>query len=329
MLLPRGEPLLENTKVRFVDLDVFLADDFESSLKKTEKNTGYVSLSYARHKDFLLIFEGQIQCAIRTTLRDGRTVIGVEEVITSSKDDPEGVVNFFRMPVTFLEMFRHATTEPPLHDSLSTSFILWDRYVTALQKSSFEGYIECNTRGMIGYLRFEQGLPTTSFSYQPIDYQTEKSIIRLFSPPPPYFIPEVERIKLSFLDIFKDMLQTTFSILVQTEQVNAVLSKTLGLARKQYPVLLKEVHTRKAGLIDIDQMLVNLDVVAPGEKRDTFIGCLIEVLYQRLVSIRELFGDTVLERTLKELKLVQIYHQPSLRRFQVGDSLLALWKRFE
>ena len=54
----------------------------------------------------------------------------------------------------------------------------------------------------------------------------------------------------------------------------------------------------------------------------------IELLYQRLLLIREHFDEVIFQRALKELKLVQIYHQQALRQFELGAELLSLWARF-
>jgi hypothetical protein len=327
MLLPRGEAILENTKVRFVNFDTLLAEDFESSMKKTERITGYLTIAYSGCRDVLIIFDGQIQQGLRFLPGKERQIVKPEMIFTQAAGDPEGVVNYYRTPVSFIELLWDSTVAAPMGDFLGTRFIRWNDFLQYLEKIEFPGYLEMVSQGMLGFMSYNQGEIEEVFLYRPLDLSKPFSF-KMFDKIMPRFIPESDRIKLTFLDIFKDMLATTYSILVQSDQVNSALTKSLAQARRKYADLLRDVQIRKSGTIDFDRLLVNLDTVSPGQKKDAFIGCLIEVLSQRLSTIRELFGDGILDRTVKELKMVQIYHQQSLLRFGVGEALLALWKNF-
>jgi hypothetical protein len=327
MLLARGEAILENTKVRFVNFDSLLAEDFESSLKKTEKITGYLSVAYSECRDVLIIFDGQIQQGLRFLPGKERQVVKPELVFSKASEDPEGVVNYYRTPVSFIELLWDSTVASPLSAFLGTRFIRWNNFLQYLEKCEFHGYLEMVSQGMLGYMSYSQGEIDEVFLYRPLDLSKPFNF-KMFDKILPRFIPESDRIKLTFLDIFKDMLSTTYSILVQSDQVDTALTKSLAQARRKYADLLRDVQVKKSGSIDFDRLLVNLETVKAGLKKDAFIGCLIEVLAQRLAIIQELFGDAMLDRTVKELKMVQIYHQQSLQRFGVGEALLALWKNY-
>ncbi|MFC1850656.1 hypothetical protein ACFL27_10730 [candidate division CSSED10-310 bacterium] len=328
MLLARGDVVIENTKVRFFDFDTLLVDDFESLLKKTEKITGYVSIAYHNRKDILIIFEGQIKEALTFFPNKTRQIITIDDVLGQAGEDSEGVLNYYKMPQAFVELLWDSFSAKPVHDKLSTSFVRWDNYLQTLQDKSFTGYLESENEGMLGYILMKEGLIEDEFYYQPLDL-SKLCKFRLFNLPEPYFIPEKDEIKLNFLDIFSDMLKTTYSIFIQSDDHNVGLSKALSIARKKYPILLKEVHNKKSGSLDFEIMLKNLEEIPSSDKRDAFVDCLIELLYQRLMLIKEAFDEDIFERTLKELKMVQLYYQKPLRRFRIGESLLILWKKFD
>lgn len=328
MLLPRGETILENTKVRFFDFDSLLADEFESTFKNKEKITGYVSIGYHDRKDVLIIFEGKIREGIRFVPGKGRTKVPVEEVLDYTKKDFEGVVHYYKTSADFLNMLWHSFIATPIQGPLTSEFINLEKYLHFLTRSETTGFLEIEQRGALGLYAYEKGKSGAEYYYHPIDV-TAPSRVRLFMNPESYFISESDSMKLTFVDIFRDMLMTTYSIMVQAEDSQVALSKSLSLARKEHPVILRGVHTKKAGTIDFDILLTNLEEVSPSQKRDAFVNSFIEVLFQRLVMIGEIFGQEIVERTLKELKLVQIYHQRSLAQFGIGQTLLELWKRFE
>lgn len=328
MLLPRGDIVLENTKVRFVDFDTLIADEFESSLKQDQSINGYVSITYPQRKDILIIFDSQIKKALSIHSRNKRAVVSLQEVINQAKKDFEGVVNYYKMPVSFIEMLWDSTVSNPVNNHLDSEFIVWTEYLNSLKQKEFLGYLEIEAGGMLGFIHFSNGDIDLEYHYQPIDL-LKPFQLRLFDEPERQFISETESIRHTFLDIFKDMLQTTYSIIVQSDEVNVLLSKSLAHARKKFPLILNGVHTKKTGLIDFEVMFDNLEEIAPKEKRDQFIGSILCILEERLNLIHQEFGIDILDRTLKEMKLVQLFHQKALQRFNIAESLLTLWKMFE
>ena len=60
---------------------------------------------------------------------------------------------------------------------------------------------------------------------------------------------------------------------------------------------------------------MNLSEIPPEKMQDHFLNCFIDILSGRLDLIRNEFDDEVFSRTLNEMKMVQIYHQAVLKRF--------------
>ncbi|MBN2383261.1 hypothetical protein JXQ70_10295 [bacterium] len=328
MLLPRGDVFLENTKVRFVDFETLIADEFESSLKKDKAINGYVSITYPERKDVLIIFDSQIKKGFTINTQGLRSEISLTEVINQAKKDYEGIVNYYRMPVTFIEMLWDSTVTRSVNQNLNHKIVRWDQLLVFHKQACFEGYFEITTATMLGYMRFSQGEADEKYFYQTFD-PTQPFSLRIFSGSERHFISEQETIKYTYLDIFKDMLQTTYSIIIQLEEAQTLIEQSLALARQKYPTLLDNVHPIKAGLVDFDQILANIENISPNERRDQFVGCILLLLEKRLNCIQDTFGNDMLIRTLKELKLVQLFHQKALQRFHIADSLIALWKQFD
>ncbi|MFC1850744.1 hypothetical protein ACFL27_11175 [candidate division CSSED10-310 bacterium] len=331
MLIPQGSQgrvIFERTKVKSIDFDTLLAQQFVSTIKKSEKQSGYISFEYEDRTDVLIIFENQIRDALRIFRDNVRLTLTTDEVVSHAKQNLDGFVYSYKMPLNFLEMLWNSCTVKPRHENLSTRFIVWERYLEALQQQTFNGYLEMISHDLLVYLVLQNGEIIEEFLDDAPDMSKPLSFC-LYDPPTPYFVSEVDAIRLNFIDIFKDMLMTTYSLIVQLENAPEVLSTTLDLARQKYPLLLKKVRTTKVGALTFETIIKNLDEMPASDARESFLDCLIEVLHQRLILIKEHFGQEYLDRTLIELKLVQIYNQKALQQFTVGEYLFTLWKRFE
>ncbi|MBN1620503.1 hypothetical protein JW890_07250 [candidate division WOR-3 bacterium] len=114
MKFPKGNLIIENTKLSFVDFDKVLN---ASKQERAYKISGYISIIYPESIDLLLVKNGEPYNAI-TYSHDKKSVIGISEVIERARKSVMGIVNFYEVPEELLLFILISATRKPVFSAL-------------------------------------------------------------------------------------------------------------------------------------------------------------------------------------------------------------------
>lgn len=328
MYLPHGHVIFEQTKINHINFDTLLANEFVSTVKQDESITGFLAFEYQDRTDALIVFKNKFTEALRFLRDNSRERIDIDELIKFAKKNNEGNVAYYTTPTIFIDMLWCSVVKKPTNKNLTPLMIDWNNYTQTLKDRAFNGFIEIAANELLSYFYLVDGEAVEEFWEEPPNVE-QRCLISLYEDMERHFVTDIDAIKMTFMDIFKDMLQTTYSIIIQSSEAQTRLQGIFDEEKNKYPILLKDVSLDKMGLITFDKFIANVDEIPLNEISQKVVGCLIDLIKSRIFLIQQHFDENVLKRTLTELKLVQFYHQQTLKKFNISQSLLELWRNFD
>ncbi|MBN2362866.1 hypothetical protein JXL83_01905 [candidate division WOR-3 bacterium] len=158
MKFPKGNLIIENTKLSFVDFDKVLN---ASKQERAYKISGYISIIYPESIDLLLVKNGEPYNAITYT-HDKKMVIGISEVIDRAKKSVMGIVNFYEVPEELLLFILISATRKPVFSAVG-----WEKIekivsnketlISKFYSINFTGFLEFSCDIDHNYLKILNG----------------------------------------------------------------------------------------------------------------------------------------------------------------------------
>ncbi|MBN1150116.1 hypothetical protein JXA84_02720 [candidate division WOR-3 bacterium] len=144
MKFPKGNLIIENTKLSFVDFDKVLN---ASKQERAYKISGYISIIYPESIDLLLVKNGEPYNAI-TFSHEKKSVIGISEVVDRAKKSMMGIVNFYEVPEELLLFILISATRKPVFSAIG-----WEKVekIISNKETLISKFFSINFTGFLEY----------------------------------------------------------------------------------------------------------------------------------------------------------------------------------
>lgn len=143
MKFPKGKPILENTKLGFVNFDRILN---AAKLERSYKISAYISIIYPDMVDMILLKAGEPFNAI-TFSHGKKELAGISETIEKAKKSEFAIVNFYEVPEELINFILISATKKPIFSAVGNTALKKiiknkDSIVAKFHEIKFNGFVE-------------------------------------------------------------------------------------------------------------------------------------------------------------------------------------------
>ncbi len=154
MILPKSDPVYENLRTFFVEINNLL------QALREDNFTGYVQITFWDYEGIIFIESGEIVNAFEEsqgTKRGGEEAI---EGILNQAKQKDGRINVYRLPPEMVAIFASTSMKEAAYKDLSTEFTSLDKLIDKLSKEELSGYIDItmNDKRGGGIIFFQDGV---------------------------------------------------------------------------------------------------------------------------------------------------------------------------
>ncbi len=155
MVFPKGNVILNNAPVQFVNFDNIL-----NQAKKAREGhlMGYIELKYPENFEYLFFKDGETISAavcVESKLRERP----LEEVLNKAKKAHQGIVNINMISEELLNIIIALFKEKPLFSDKKIGNVDLDVLFDKLETLKFSGFLALNKSGMYSFVKFNNGNP--------------------------------------------------------------------------------------------------------------------------------------------------------------------------
>ncbi len=153
MKLPKGRPILENTRLEFINLDNVLS---ASKRERAHRISGYISIIYPDMEELIFLRQGEPFNAARLSLRE-RTVIPISEVIEKARKATSGILSEYATDEILLNMIITSITVQPVKTGLDINRLQPKVLIDKLKSTKFDGFLWIKSGLEESFLAFRHG----------------------------------------------------------------------------------------------------------------------------------------------------------------------------
>ncbi len=153
MKLPKGRPILENTRLEFINLDNVLT---ASKRERAHRISGYISIIYPEMEELIFLKQGEPFNAARLSLKE-RTIIPISEVIEKAKKTTSGILSEYATDEVLLNMIITSITNQPIKAGIDLNRLQPKILLDKLKSTKFDGFIWIKAGIEESFIAFNQG----------------------------------------------------------------------------------------------------------------------------------------------------------------------------
>jgi hypothetical protein len=153
MKLPKGRPILENTRLEFINLDNVLT---ASKRERAHRISGYISIIYPETEELIFLKQGEPFNAARLSMKE-RTIIPIAEVIEKAKKATSGILSEYATDEVLLNMIITSITNQPIKAGIDLNRLQPKILIDKLKTTKFDGFIWIKAGIEESYIAFKQG----------------------------------------------------------------------------------------------------------------------------------------------------------------------------
>lgn len=153
MRLPRGKPMLENTRLEFINLDNVLS---AAKRERAHRITGYISIIYPDTVELIFLRHGEPFHAGRIT-RTERKIVPISEVIDRAKKAPTGFVSEYATDDIIINLIISTITIEPIKANVNFTRLQPKVFIERLKTTKFNGFIWVRRGIEESYIHFDSG----------------------------------------------------------------------------------------------------------------------------------------------------------------------------
>ncbi len=153
MKLPKGRPILENTRLEFINLDNVLT---ASKRERAHRISGYISIIYPESEELIFLRQGEPFNAARLSLKE-RSIIPIAEVIEKAKKATSGILSEYATDEILLNMIITSITNQPIKVGLDLKRLQPKILIDKLKSTKFDGFIWIKSGIEESFIAFKQG----------------------------------------------------------------------------------------------------------------------------------------------------------------------------
>lgn len=153
MKFPKGRPILENTRLEFINLDNVLS---ASKRERAHRISGYISIIYPDAEELIFLKQGEPYNAARVSQKE-RKIVPISEVIEKAQKATSGILSEYATDETLLALMIASINLDPLKANVDISRIQPKIFIDKLKTTGFEGFIWVRTGLEESFIHFQKG----------------------------------------------------------------------------------------------------------------------------------------------------------------------------
>ncbi len=153
MKLPKGRPILENTRLEFINLDNVLS---ASKRERAHRISGYISIIYPDMEELIFLRQGEPFNAARLSAKE-RTVIPISEVIEKARKASSGILSEYATDEILLNMIITSIIIQPIKTGLDINRLQPKILIDKLKATKFDGFLWIKAGIEESFIAFKQG----------------------------------------------------------------------------------------------------------------------------------------------------------------------------
>uniref|UniRef100_A0A7C4XJP1 Uncharacterized protein n=1 Tax=candidate division WOR-3 bacterium TaxID=2052148 RepID=A0A7C4XJP1_UNCW3 len=244
MKLPKGRPILENTRLEFINLDNVL---MASKRERAHRISGYISIIYPDVEELIFLKQGEPFNAARLSPKE-RTVIPIIEVIERAKKATSGILSEYATDEILLNMIITTIILQPIKANVDVSRIQPKILIDKLKSTKFAGFIWMTSGIEESFLPFQNGELIGFYPAGSIEKISDENLILKYLTKPNTTISIFDRIETGipeqatpaqvemFCKIFSALFKNYASPLGQAMVLKTVMMAK-STAQKEYPFI--------------------------------------------------------------------------------------------
>ena len=153
MKFPRGKPILENTRLEFINIDKLLS---ASKRERAHRISGYISIIYHDVVELILLKEGEPFNAIRVG-PNVREIVPINEVVEKAKRSNHGILAEYAIDETLLNLIISSVILKPMKADIDLSRVQPKIFLDKLKATKFSGFILAKSGTGESFIYFDNG----------------------------------------------------------------------------------------------------------------------------------------------------------------------------
>lgn len=298
MKFPKGRPILENTRLEFINLDSVLT---ASKRERAHKISGYISIIYPDSEELIFLKQGEPFNAARISQKE-RRIIPISEVIEKAKKATSGILSEYATDDILLNLMISSVTLEPIKADVDLSRLQLKTFLDKLKVTNFEGFIWIRIGLDESFIHFGKGAIQGCYVAGSADkLQDDNAIINFLSRDNIRIsiFDKIEAITLTqatpaqvemFCKIFSSLLKS-YSVPIGQTMVLKTVSIARTTAQKEFPFI--EEFKISSDLQLSGKLIIEPKVLARGMARwfdlifesfSTLLGKESEVIAKKVLS---------------------------------------------
>jgi len=153
MKFPKGRPILENTRLEFINLDNVLS---ASKRERAHRISGYISIIYPESEELIFLRQGEPFNAARVNQKE-RRIIAITEVIEKAKKANSGILSEYATDEILLNLIISSITILPIKADVDLSRLQPKIFIDKLKSTKFDGFIWIRCGLEESFINFAKG----------------------------------------------------------------------------------------------------------------------------------------------------------------------------
>ncbi|MEO0160960.1 MAG: hypothetical protein ABIL39_00300 [candidate division WOR-3 bacterium] len=244
MKLPKGRPILENTRLEFINLDNVLT---ASKRERAHRISGYISIIYPEMEELIFLKLGEPFNAARLSLQE-RSIIPIAEVIEKAKKATSGILSEYATDEILLNMIITSITNQPIKAGIDLNRLQPKILIDKLKSTKFDGFIWIKSGIEESFIAFQQGELIGLYAAGSAERVQDENVIANFLNRPNSIISIFDRIEVGMpvqatpaqVEMFCKIISSLMKNYARPLG-NAMVLKTVIMAKstaqKEYPFI--------------------------------------------------------------------------------------------
>lgn len=154
MRFPLGRPIIENTRLEFINLNNVLT---ASKRERAHRIVGYIAIYYHDISELIFLNQGEPFNAARIT-PEKREIVPISEIVEKAKKATAGTLSEYATDEILLRLMISSIILKPLKSAVDLTRIQPKIFIEKLKNSKFNGFIWLKTGLDESYVYFEKGV---------------------------------------------------------------------------------------------------------------------------------------------------------------------------
>jgi len=160
MKLPKGRPLLENTRLEFINLDNVLS---ASKRERAHKISGYISIIYPDAVEYIFLKTGEPFNAARSTRKE-RKIVPISEVVEKAAKATSGILSEYATDELLINLIISSIVLEPIKANVDLTRLQPKIFIDKLKSTKFSGFIWIRKGFEESFIHFNDGEITACYT---------------------------------------------------------------------------------------------------------------------------------------------------------------------